>query len=313
MTYFRRLAANLALVAAGLLWLNGGAALAEPSYQGPEVCQKCHKAEFQVWEATKHAKSRREVHKTKDPDAKAIAEATGEKKMRRNQVCLMCHYTSVEKGGKMKVVAGPSCESCHGASSEWFEIHNDYGGKDVKREDETPDHKQQRLQQAAAKGMIWPHMKYDVALNCLSCHGMTNPGLDGATLAKMLDAGHPINPSFEMVAYSQGSVRHRFYPPNMTTNAEMDSAGLSRLFVTGHAASLVSATAALSKSDHPKYVEAQNARIAAAKAALGAVGDAATLLGAPTDANARALVDKIEGQDLSGAVGGMLPAKGSYK
>ena len=40
---------------------------------------------------------------------------------------------------------------------------------------------------------------------------------------------------------------------------------------------------------------------------------AAALLANPTADEARALVAAIQGQDLSGEVGGMLPAKDSYK
>ena len=42
-----------------------------------------------------------------------------------------------------------------------------------------------------------------------------------AVLAKMLDAGHPSEPEFELVRYSQGSVRHRYYPPDFEKNSEM--------------------------------------------------------------------------------------------
>ena len=277
---------------------------------GPEKCEKCHKPEVSVWEGSKHAKSYKSAHKS--DKAKGILKAVGEKRMRRADLCQACHYTVI--GGKAK--AGPSCESCHGEASAWFEIHNNYG-EGAKRETETAEHKADRVKKAAAAGMIWPSMTYDVAANCMSCHGLGQDALSGDNIAKMIDAGHPINPEFELVRYSQGSVKHRFYPPDVKTNADMTPAELSRFFIAGHAASIVAATNALKKSDHPKFVEAQNARIAAAKAALnaikGSVPEAGALAGSPSEANARKLVSAIAGKDLSGAVGGMLPAKGSYK
>lgn len=277
---------------------------------GPEKCQKCHKPEVSVWKGTKHAKSFKTTQKS--DKAKPILKAVDEKRMRKAELCQTCHYTVI--GGRAK--EGPSCESCHGNASEWFEVHNNYG-EGAKRETESAEHKAQRIKSAADKGMIWPSMTYDVASNCMSCHGLGQDALSGDTIAKMIDAGHPINPEFELVRYSQGSVKHRFYPPNMDTNADMTPAELSRTFIAGHAASIVAATAALKKSDHPKYVEAQNARIAAAKAALdaikGSVPEAGALAGSPSEANARKLVAAIEGKDLSGAVGGMLPDKGTYK
>lgn len=129
----------------------------------------------------------------------------------------------------------------------------------------------------------------------------------------MLDNEHPLNPNFELVEYSQGSVRHRFYPPDVTVNKEMTDAEKSQMYVIGQAAALVSATNAISKSDHAKYKAAQEKRIATAKAALeavkGQVPEAAKLLAEPTAANGRALAEAVKGKDLSGAVGGKLPKK----
>lgn len=286
---------------------------AEPFYQGPKTCQECHEAEYEIWEETKHAKSFKTVHKS--DKAKGILEALGAKSMKREATCGLCHYTMAQKeaGDKPKPRAGPSCESCHGASSDWIEIHNDYGGKDVKREQETPEHKAQRREQAAAAGIIWPTELFDVAGNCMTCHGLAHPDLDGATLATMLGAEHPLNPDFELVAYSQGSVRHRFYPPDVNTNQEMTAAELARLFAAGQAAKLVSAAGAMSKSDDATYQAAQQKRMDDAKAALSAIPEAAALVADPTEANGRAFAAAIADKDLSGAVGGMLPASSSYK
>ena len=289
---------------------------AEPTVQGPEVCAECHRAEMAIYEGTKHHGSFRTVHKA--DGAKALAKAAGgQKNMKKNEVCQTCHYSMVTDPNKDKVKAkaGPSCESCHGASSEWYPIHNDYGGTGVKAEEETAEHKEQRMAGAAAAGMLWPSDRYGVAENCMACHGLAHPDLDSAALAIMLDKGHKIVADWELVRYSQGTVRHRYYPPDMTVNAEMSAAELANLFVVGQAAKLVSAAGAASKSDHPKYVEFQDARAAAATEALSALSapEAAALISDPSRANARALVDAIAGMDLSGEVGGMLPDPGSYK
>lgn len=284
---------------------------AEPFSQGPKVCSECHRAEHEIWEGTAHAKSFKTIHKS--DKAEAILDALGEKSMKRSQVCTICHYTMVSKdaGDEGKPKAGPSCESCHGASSDWFPIHNDYGGKGVKREEETDAHKSERMANAAAAGMRWPSDKYGVAENCMSCHGLSNPTVPGDALATMLENGHPTVPDWELVAYSQGQVRHRFYPPDMTVNAEMSPAEAAEMYVIGQAAKLVSATTAAGNSNSPKYKEFQDARAAAARKALGGVGAAADLLANPSADAARALVAAIKGQDLSGEVGGMLPS--TYK
>lgn len=279
---------------------------------GATKCQECHTAEAKVWEGTKHFKSYKSIHK--DKRAKKIVKAIGDKRMKKSETCAICHYTAAQKdaSAKPKLVSGPSCESCHGAASDWIAIHNDYG-KGVKRDGESAAHKADRIKKAIAAGMVRPERLFDVASNCMDCHGLANPALDAKDAAAMLDNEHPLNPNFELVEYSQGSVRHRFYPPDVTVNKEMTDAEKSQMYVIGQAAALVSATNAISKSDHAKYKAAQEKRIATAKAALeavkGQVPEAAKLLADPTAANGRALAEAVKGKDLSGAVGGKLPKK----
>ncbi len=99
----------------------------------------------------------------------------------------------------------------------------------------------------------------------------------------------------------------------MTENQEMTAAEKSRMFVVGQAATLVSAKAAMSKSDHAAYKAAQQKRIDRANAVLksvqGQVPEAGKVLSDPSAANGRALAAAVAGKDLSGAVGGQLPAK----
>ena len=299
-----------------LLCLAPLVATAAPFAEGPKKCQECHEAEYGVWEATRHAKSFKKIHKT--DKAKAIVTALGDKSMKKSETCQLCHYTMIKKsaGATAKAKVGISCESCHGASSEWREVHNDYGGSGINANDESAAHKAERQQSARDAGMIWSFMHYDIASNCNTCHGLAHPDLDGAVLATMLEAGHPINPDFELVAYSQGEVRHRFYPPDITVNAKMTGAELARFFVTGQATKLVSASAAAAKSDNADYKAAQQTRIDGASNALSGVSsvpEAAALVADPSEANARKLIAAIEGKDLSAEVGSMLPAESSYK
>jgi hypothetical protein len=301
-----------------LAWLVASPAIvsAEPYFVGAGVCEECHRAEHKVWEGTKHFESFRTAHKNDKADA--IAEAVGDKNMRKSDTCALCHYTLEQKDASSspRARSGPSCESCHGAASDWVKLHNDYGGPSVKRDQEPPEHKAERIKKAAAAGMIWSSDRYGIAENCMTCHGMNNPALAGDVLAKMLGAGHPLNPDFELVRYSQGTVRHRFYPPDLTVNAELEPAGAARMFVEGQAAKLVSAVGALSRSSDAKYQAAQKKRADDARAALGkvaSVSEAAALVADPTAENARKLVTAIAGKDLTAEVGGLLPKKDSYK
>lgn len=304
----------------GIFFLPTGV-FAEPFVKGAKLCEECHEEEYKIWEKTKHFTSFRNVHRepkdsAKPSPKKILAAVGGQKRMKRNQTCYLCHYTLEKKNAgakKVSIMSGTSCESCHGASSDWLAIHDNYGGKDVKREQEAADHKEKRYVDSKSAGLILPAMKYEIAENCMTCHGLANPDLKADDLAKMLGAGHPINPNFELVQYSQGSVRHRHYPPNMKTNAEMSPKEQAELYLIGQAAALVSATEAMSKSGEAKYTEAQKKRVEIAKAALSGISEAAGLLAAPTRQNALSFVKSVAGKDLTGAIGSKLPAKSDYK
>ena len=321
-------ASKLPLVFAVFMFMCGVLSLsrpvwATPYFKGAKACSECHEAEFKIWKETKHFKSFRTGHrepreKDKPSPKKILDAAGGSPNMKKNETCTLCHYSMEQNDKKSEPVAksGTSCESCHGASSDWLKIHDDYGGKNVKREQETAEHKARRIEDSRKAGLIWPSMKFDVAENCMACHGLANPSLKADVLAKMLDAGHPVNPDFELVKYSQGSVRHRYYPPDVTLNAEMTPQELADLFIVGQAAKLVSAISVLGKSDNPKYISAQEKRAADAKAALSAlksIPQAAALAASPSEENARKLVAAIKGKDLSGEVGPLLPQKKDYK
>ena len=311
----------LALLVVTLMLFLPAGGFAEPFVKGAKLCEECHEEEFKIWEKTKHFTSFRNVHRepkdsAKPSPKKILAAVGGQKRMKRNQTCYLCHYTLEKKNAgakKPSIKSGTSCESCHGASSDWLAIHDNYGGKDVKREQEAADHKEKRYADSKNAGLILPAMKYEIAENCMTCHGLANPDLKADDLAKMLGAGHPINPNFELVQYSQGSVRHRHYPPNMKTNAEMSPKEQAELYLIGQAAALVSATEAMSKSGEAKYTEAQKKRVEIAKAALSGISEAAGLLAAPTRQNALSFVKSVAGKDLTGAIGSKLPAKSDYK
>jgi len=285
---------------------------AEPYNQGPQTCLECHESEHAVWKETKHFKAFKDVHKRDKADV--ILEAVGHKSMKKSEVCTACHYTIVQKDAsdEGRAKAGPSCESCHGASSDWLEVHNDFGGKGLKAKDESPEHKKQRIESAISKGMIWSFMHYDIAKNCNSCHGLGRSDINPEIMAKMLEAGHPANEKFELVKYSQGSVRHRFYPPDITNNAKMTKPELARLYIVGQAASLVSASQALSGNGGEKYKAFQTKRLNDAKNALSKVTslpEAKALIDAPSDENAIKLSKALEGKDLSGEIGDLLPSE----
>lgn len=306
----------LALAVLAIACVSGGAAAA-PYAEGYRKCEKCHEAEVEVWKGTEHFKSFQTVHR-KEEAQKILDAAGGGASMRQNATCVLCHYTETKSSptAKPQVASGPSCESCHGPSSDWRDVHNFYGAGIEDAAKEPPANKTKRLADARNAGMIWSFMTYDIAANCNECHGLAHPKLGGDVLAKMLDAGHPGEPEFDLVRYSQGSVRHRFYPPDFSKNLEMGPPELARLFVVGQAAKLVSASAAAGKSSHPKYSALQKKRAQDARTALQTVGDVpevAALLQQPTAENARKVADALKNRDVSAKVKALLPAKSSYK
>lgn len=302
--------------AACLALLFAGVAAAEPTVVGPDVCAQCHVAEHEVWAESAHFASFRTL--PRHPDVGQYLEAIGgERNIRRDPTCMTCHFTAVSTRGAPRPVAGPGCESCHGAASEWIDIHNDFGGAGVTAANETPAHREQRRAAARDAGMIWSFMHYDIAANCMECHGLANERIDGEVLAALHGAGHPVNQEFELVRYSQGSVRHRFYPPDPTVNAELSAAGRARMYVLGQAAQFASASQALAASaPDGVYRDAQQLRRTAAHDALTAISDIAEVqafLDDPTTANGRALAAALDALDLSERLAGRLPEPESYK
>jgi hypothetical protein len=112
------------------------------------------------------------------PAAVEIARRMGVASIRRNSLCLDCHYTPfATASGDIEGVAGVSCQSCHGAAKDWIEVHGNYGGGVATYKTETPEHRQQRLETARRNGMFQPSNLYDVMQNCYRCHTVPNEDL----------------------------------------------------------------------------------------------------------------------------------------
>ena len=197
---------------------------------GAAACVKCHAAELKVWQNTPHYQTFKELHRK--PEAKAIAKRMGIRSIKRGGTCIKCHYTQQLVGDKVKAISGISCESCHGASKDWIELHNDYGGPNVSRLQESADHRQKRREVSIANGMCNPSNLYLIAKNCLNCHTTPNE--------KLVNVGkHPTGSlDFELVAWSQGMVRHNFVHADGHHNAPPSRDRLRVMYVVGLLADL---------------------------------------------------------------------------
>ena len=169
---------------------------------GAGTCAKCHAAETEVWKATPHFRTFDTLHRT--PRAKEIASKLAVSSIKRSELCASCHYTQQQSEGKLKTVAGISCESCHGAARDWLALHNDFGPSVASRAKESPPHRTQRIEQSTAAGMRNPANLYAIARSCLACHTVPNE--------KLVNVGGHVTGSadFNFVAWSQGKVKHTF-------------------------------------------------------------------------------------------------------
>lgn len=227
---------------------------------GADGCAKCHGPELQLWMQTPHYRTFDQLHRT--PEARAIADKLGGGSIKRNQTCLNCHYTQQLVRNRPRVVAGVSCESCHGAAKDWLELHADYGAPGLTHDTEPPEHRAQRRQASIAAGMNNPTNVYLIARQCLSCH--TTPD------ERLVDVGgHKAgSPDFELVAWSQGGIRHNFFSGG-GGNAPSPPERVRVMFVVGMMADLeYSLRAVALASNAGTFAQTAAARAASCKQRL---------------------------------------------
>ena len=76
-------------------------------YQSPQRCRECHTEQFREWSGTSHADA------TFDPIFQVYLERFG-----RPGECLSCHTTGYDSTSGRFVLAGVTCEACHGPYRE---------------------------------------------------------------------------------------------------------------------------------------------------------------------------------------------------
>ena len=206
-----------------------------PDGTAQDTCSSCHARETDAWKQSHHFSTFKVRHRS--PEAKKVLEAMGIKSMKRSDVCLSCHYTSVVEGGKLRPKWGVSCESCHGPGKDWMNVHNKIGGvltaKTLKWGEghkEPPADRAKRLKAAEAKGMVTSGMVYEIAKNCFGCHTVPNEKLVNV-------GGHKAGSDFDLVAWSQGEVRHNYVSskgaPDHPTNRPASTEEKRRLYAVG--------------------------------------------------------------------------------
>ncbi len=197
---------------------------------GADECGECHKDEVKVWRKTKHYRTFNEL--ARRDKAKEIAEKMGVKRIKKDSACMNCHFLNKEEAGELVPASGIACESCHTPAKDWIKVHNDFGGKDAKKADESPAHKAQRLANIEKTSMIRPRDIYNLTQNCYQCHLVPNEKLVNV-------GGHKAGSKFELVAYSQGDNRHNFVrSSDGTQNIESSAERKRVLYIVGQALEL---------------------------------------------------------------------------
>ncbi|WP_321341366.1 cytochrome c family protein [Breoghania sp.] len=204
---------------------------------GPNECAECHKKETSIWQKTHHFSTFRDLPRTKE--ATEIAEKMGIRRIKSDSACLNCHFTEKLEDGKPEPIAGIACESCHGSGKDWYKVHSGFSGK--KEGQETPDEIKARWAKSEAAGMIRPSMIYTLARNCFSCHLVPDEKLVNV-------GGHAAGSAFELVAWSQGEIRHNTWYNKGASNPAASTERQRMLFIVGRIAELETALIGVSKA-----------------------------------------------------------------
>ena len=231
--------------------------------KGPLACAECHKPLFDAWKQSHHARAAQIV--LRRPNALAIAKAMGLKRIKGPGLCLDCHFSLDSVDGVVAGIplVGVACESCHGAAGDWYGAHSRYGMKEATSATVPATRGQGTYIEPKDIGMITPSNLYGVAANCLGCHSVSNE--------KLVDrAGHSLGRGFELVAWSQGEVRHNLWFSR--DNPEASPARKRKMYVIGKAVDLEFALRALARigagGDPGPYAVGMTARAQAAIEAL---------------------------------------------
>ncbi len=207
---------------------------------GPNACAECHKDETAVWKGTHHFKTFNAMHRSKA--ARSIAKKLGIKRIKSESLCFGCHFTKEKVRREIKVTAGISCESCHGAGKDWLKVHSEFSGKkDEESESEAEAEEKARWKKSEAAGMLRPRALYRLAKNCYGCHVVPKEELVNA-------GGHAAGCLFELLSWSQWEIRHNLWHSKGKTNGVASSERKRMLYLVGIAVELETALRAVAQA-----------------------------------------------------------------
>jgi len=147
----------------------GGSPFFPGDYQSPQHCRECHAEQFQAWSGTTHADA------SFDPIFQVYMERVGEP-----GECLSCHTTGYNSFTGQFVLAGVTCEACHGPYR--------------------PGHPEESMQVAASEDLCgtchtrthseWASSNHSqVGVSCADCHEVHTQKTRSSEVANALCAG----------------------------------------------------------------------------------------------------------------------------
>ncbi len=165
---------------------------------GSKQCQSCHQAVFEHEKSSRHWLSFKEFAKGA---GEAVASKMGvTKPTEQGTRCVDCHgNTYTNDKGKLKVEP-ISCEACHGNAADYLTVHNaTYDA--AKNGPDAAAFLAKRRAASIAQGMTAQWRLNGGYRNCFNCHVGTDEPIVNT-------GGHPVMSDFELLAFSQGTVRH---------------------------------------------------------------------------------------------------------
>ncbi len=240
-----------------LLLLSAASATINPNkVMGPDECAECHDVENGIWEGTHHFTTFENMPEA--DEALSIAKKLDIDDVIESDICQSCHLTQQTEDDESEIIAGVSCESCHGAALDWIDVHSE--------EEKAADQAPLIWKKAEAGGMIRPGNLVSLVGNCLDCHLVMQETLVNT-------GGHPAGSEFNLVTWSQGEVRHNTFHSENGENRPATQTKLRKMLVVGASIELQRAIIAYATAENPdgKYALSMRKRIEKTKLQLKAI------------------------------------------
>ena len=257
-------------------------------FVGPEACADCHQAEYEIWSRTSHAKNAFDLLRTSS-NAKHYANSLGldAEHVSSATRCLACHSAPRSEADKRTgLVHGVTCESCHnaaGGEEGWLNFHATYGLHIQRREDETAEHRTQRIARCQSAGQNRCDNLYSLAKRCYGCH------IVGDELLVVRGGHHPGDAGFEMTNWFDKQIRHNvclnpqhnglapslwmdsYWRSDHRPGKELDHRRL--MYVVALLVDLEMSLRNRGQAEHASYASATAARIVAASSRLARIAE----------------------------------------